>query len=93
MIFEEVLFTTLIANCPKDTGNMVANITIKYIDDIVEITISGPKTSAQGFYDYARAVNYNQQRTPKEARNYEWIERSIKQVSHLFGREVRYELS
>lgn len=93
MNYEEVLFTTLLANCPRDTENMISHITIKYIDDIVEITISGPKTTGKGFYDYARAVNYNKQRTPKEARNYEWIERSIKQVSALFGREVIYELS
>jgi hypothetical protein len=91
--FYYVLYTTLLANSPRDTGNMVTNITLTDFGTFWLIRISGPRMSANGYYDYAKAVNYNPQRTPKEARNYQWVERSIKQVSHLFGKEVRYELS
>lgn len=91
--FYYVLFTTLIANCPVDTRNMVSNITLEDYGDYWLIKISGPSLTSKGFYDYAEAVNYNQQRTSKEARNYMWVERVIQQVSHLFGGQVEYELS
>ena len=87
--FYNLLYTTLLANCPKDTGNMVANITIDHYDNYVLITISGPTDN----YDYAEVVNYNRQRGNKEIKNYHWVERVIKQVSEVFGGNITYELS
>lgn len=90
----EMLVTALMANCPKDTRNMVSHITLEDYGDYWKITISGPKTNKDGsFYDYAKAVNYNQQRTAKEARNYMWIEKTIAQVSKVMGGNIQYELS
>lgn len=85
-----VLYTTLLANCPVDTRNMVTHITLEDFGDYWKITISGPRADG---YDYAKAVNYNPQRTPKEVRNYMWIERTIRQVSEVIGGSVAYELS
>lgn len=91
--FYYVLYTTLLGMCPVDTGNMVANITLEDFGDYWRISVSGPSLTGSGFYDYARAVNYNLQRTPKEARNYMWVERAIKQASTVVGGNVKYELS
>lgn len=91
--FYYLLYTTLLANCPVDTGNMVANIVLEDYGDYYKITVSGPSELSSGeFYDYAQAVNYNQKRSAKEARNYEWIERTIKQVTEIIGGEIKYEL-
>jgi len=92
--FYYLLYTTLLANCPVDSGNMLSNIVLEDFGDYWKIIISGPQELNSGeFHDYARDVNYNQQRTAKEARNYMWIERTIKQVAEIMGGEVRYELS
>lgn len=91
--FYYVLYTTLLTLSPRDTGNMVSHITLTDMGDEWLIQISGPLTTASGFYDYAKAVNYNPQRTAKEAKNYKWVERAIQQASALFGSEVKYELS
>lgn len=91
--FYYVLYSTLLSMCPVDTGNMIANITLEDLGDYWKINISGPMTTAQGFYDYARAVNYNLQRTEKEARNYMWVERAIRQATEVVGGNVKYELS
>lgn len=92
--FYYVLFTTLLANCPRDKGNMVANITLTDMGDVWLIRISGPTPTG---YDYARVVNERPgvvQSGPNKGKvNYQWVERSIKQVSHIFGVEVKYELS
>lgn len=90
--FWYLLFTELLARSPKDTRNMVNNITVADMGDFWKVTISGPSMTSQGFYDYAMAVNYNQQRTAKEARNYKWIERTIRQVAEAMGGTVKYEL-
>lgn len=87
--FYYLLYTTLLANCPKDTRNMVSHIILTDMGEYWDIDISGPRDG----YDYARAVNYNRQRTPKEARNYKWVERTIRQVMDVLGVEVQYELS
>ena len=91
--FYYVLYTTLQANCPKDTFNMVDHITLTDMGDYWIISISGPRDG----YDYARDVNEQQlptQSGPNKGKiNYHWVERTIKQVSHLFGKEVEYELS
>ena len=92
--FYYVLYTTLLANAPKDTHNMVRNITLTDLGDAWLIRISGP--TAKGF-DYARAVNEMPnivKSGPNKVKiNYHWIERTIQQVSQLFGVEVKYELS
>ena len=91
--FYYVLYMTLLAMCPYDTGNMKTNILLTEYDDKWVISISGPKITLKGFYDYARDVNYNPQRTPKEAKNYMWVERAIKQAIEVVGGNVQYELS
>jgi len=90
--FWYLLFTELLAKSPKDTRNMVSNITVTDYGDYWAVVISGPKMTSQGFYDYAMDVNYNPQRTPKEARNYQWIERTIRQAAEVIGGTVKYEL-
>ena len=87
--FYYLLYTTLKANTPIDTGNMYTNITLDDMGDHWKITVSGPTKSG---YDYAKDVNYNRQRSAKEQRNFMWVERTIKQVSEIIG-EVKYELS
>jgi hypothetical protein len=91
--FYYLLYTTLLANCPVDTRNMLNHIELHDHGDHYEIVITAPRTSSSGFYDYARDVNYNQQRGPKEQRNYQWVERTIRQVSETIGGTVNYELS
>lgn len=92
--YYDLLYTTLLANCPVDTGNMVANIKQYDMGDYFLIVISGPKKIKKtgATYDYAKDVNYNRQRTPKEAKNYKWVEKTITQVSEVLG-EVENELS
>ena len=91
--YYNLLYTTLLANCPVDTGNMISNLKQYDMGDYYLIVISGPKKLKKGgTYDYAKDVNYNRQRTPKEAKNYKWVEKTIQQVSELLG-EVEYELS
>lgn len=88
----QILYSVLLATCPVDTRNMITNITFEDYGDYVSIKISGPSTTSKGFFDYARAVNYNPQRTEKEARNYQWIERAIKQAAIVHGGILKYEL-
>lgn len=92
--FYYVLYTALLANCPKDTFNMVQNITLTDMGDVWLIRISGPTEKG---YDYARDVNEMQgvvKSGPNKGKiNYHWIQRTIQQVAHLFGVEVNYELS
>lgn len=91
--FYYVLYTLLLTLAPRDTGNMVTHITLTDTGENWLIEISGPLITESGYYDYAKAVNYNPQRTPKETKNYKWVERAIQQASALFGSEVNYELS
>lgn len=90
--FYNVLFTTLLANCPVDTRNMQTHITIEDLGDYFEIVISGP--SKHG--DYAKYVN--EQPTivksgPNKGKlNYQWVERTLEQVANVYG-EVSYEIS
>lgn len=88
-----VLYTTLLADMPKDTRNMYANTTLTDYGDYWEIRISGPTKSG---YDYAEDVNRRQgvvKSGPNKGKvNYQWVERTIKQVSHLFGKEVDWKL-
>lgn len=91
--FYYVLYTTLLANAPVLTGNMVENITLEDYGDYWLITVSGPRDG----YDYARKVNEQilptQSGKNKGRVNYHWIERVIQQVAYLFGTEVNYEIS
>lgn len=87
-LYYNLLYSTLLANSPVDTGNMVSNIKQYDMGDHYLIVISGPK----GNGDYAKFVNYNKQRSIKEKKNYKWVERTIHQVSELLG-EVESELS
>jgi len=89
-IFWELLFTTLLSNAPQDTRNMVRHILHFNNGDYFNINISGP---VDGGTDYASFVNYNQQRGPKELRNFKWVERTIEQVTQLLGGNAQYELS
>jgi len=87
--FHFVLLQILLANCPVDTRNMVSNISLEDHGDYYTIQI----TAINNGYDYARAVNYNPQRTPKEIKNFMWVERSIKQACEVIGSAMKYELS
>jgi len=87
--FYMLVYTTLLANCPVDSRNMVTHITLEDYGDHWKIVISGPRAD----YDYAKAVNYNRQRGPKEVRNYHWVERTLRQISEVVGGNVQYELS
>ena len=91
--FYYVLYTTLLAHAPRDTGNMVNNITLTDFGDFWLIRISGPTKSG---YDYARAVNDMPnvvKSGPNKGKiNYRWIERTIEQVSRLFDMEVRVDV-
>ena len=88
----DVLFTTLLANCPVDTRNMVTHITKEDFGDYFEITISGPSK----YGDYAEYVNKQQtvvKSGPNKGKlNYQWIEKTCQQVADLFG-DVSYEIS
>jgi hypothetical protein len=90
--FYYVLYTTLLANCPVDSRNMVDNLEMDDMGDYWLITISGPR----GDYDYAEKVNEQiipTQSGPNKGRdNFMWIERTIEQVAGLFGIVPRYEV-
>lgn len=91
--FYDLLYTALLANCPRDTGNMVTNIEHNDYGDYWEIIISGPRNG----YDYALDVNEQQGMVKtgpnKGKNNYHWVERTIRQVAEVLGVEVNYELS
>ena len=84
------LYQALKANTPIDTGNMLSHITLEDYGDYWKIIISGP--DERNNYDYAYDVNYNRQRSAKEAKNYKWVERTIRQVSEAIAGSVKYEL-
>lgn len=90
--YVKVLFTTLLANMPKDTRNMMTQTRMIGTSDIGthwKITITAPYATHIDTLgkagDYAYEVNYNPRRSAKEVRNYKYVERNIKQVAHLFG--------
>lgn len=90
-----VLFTALINRCPRDTHNMVDNITLLEMEDAWKIRISGPTLK----YDYAEAVNLalaamaqGRPLSVKEQNNLHWVDLTIDQVCSVFG-EVKYEFS
>ena len=91
--FYYLLYTTLLANVPVDSRNMLDNIELDDMGDYWEITISGPRDG----YDYAMRVNEQQGMVMsgpnKGANNYHWVERTVAQVAHVLGIEVNYELS
>lgn len=89
--FYQVLFTTLLANMPKDTRNMMTNTKLMGIVDTAthwKIVITGPSIVEGKNYDYAYEVNYNKRRGRKEVKNYMYVERNIKQVANVFGMVV-----
>ena len=94
--FYKVLFTTLLANMPKDTRNMMTQSNLIGTQDNGshwKITITGPMAThiKGGVGDYAYSVNYNNRRSAKEIRNYKYVERNIQQVAHVFGYKVVFE--
>ena len=47
----------MLANCPVDSGNMVAHITLEDFGDYYKINISGPQLDKhKNFHDYAKDV-------------------------------------
>ena len=81
--FINTLYSIMLANCPVDTRNMVTHIFLYDYGEYKEIRIE---------VDYAKPVNYNRQRTPKEAHNYKWVERSIQQASDIHGANIIWEI-
>ena len=94
--FYKELFTTLLANMPKDTRNMVTQSKLVGTQDIGShwvITITGPyathpDNTGKTTGDYAYNVNYNERRGAKEIRNYKYVERNIKHVAGLYNMRV-----
>ena len=91
--FYELLFSTLIANMPRDTYNMMTQSKLQMVRDNGShwiITITGPKSTHAkgGAGDYAYNVNYNARRGPKERANYKYVERYIKQTATVMGLRV-----
>ena len=79
--FINTLYSKLLATCPVDTRNMVTHIFPYDYGAYKEIRIE---------VDYAKAVNYNRQRTPKEAFNFHWVERAIQEASEIHGANVEW---
>ena len=76
--FYKELFTTLLANMPKDTRNMMTQsilVGTQVIGSHWVITITGPyatrpDNTGKTTGDYAYKVNYNERRSAKEISNY-----------------------
>ena len=81
--FVNTLYSILLANCPVDTRYMVTHIFIYDYGEYSELRIE---------VDYAKAVNYNRQRTEKEAHNFHWVERSIQQACEIHGANIEWEI-
>lgn len=81
--FIDDLYSIMLSMCPVDTRNMVTHIFLYDYGDYQEIRVE---------VDYAKAVNYNQQRTAKEAHNFRWIERAIQQASDIHGANIAWEI-
>lgn len=81
--FISTLYSLLLAHCPVDTRNMVTHIFLYDYGDYQEVRIE---------VNYAKAVNYNRQRTTKEAHNYKWVERAIAEASEIHGANVQWEI-
>lgn len=82
--FYNVLYATLLANCPVDTRNMVNSIVLSDYGDFIQINI-------EAYYAYW--VNYNKQRGNKEKHNFHWVERTVEQVAQIFGANVQVEIT
>ena len=85
-VIYNLIYTKLLAKCPKDTWNMVNNIAFLDYGDYVEIKID---------VDYASWVNTNGKyaRGAKEIANFHWVEDVLKEASEVIGGKVEYELS
>lgn len=88
-------YTILMATCPVRTGNMQRHIKFFGGSDYIYVKIEAPTERG---YDYALAVNeglaakfYNRPMTPKEQRNYHWVQRSIQQAAELTAQKVTWE--
>lgn len=85
----DLFYNMLKTGMPKDTLNMVNSTVLYDYGDYVEIQILAPSR----YGDYARYVNYNQQRGPKEIKNYKYVERILRQWAETVGGNIDYELS
>jgi len=94
-----LLYSTLLAQVPKDTRNMQNSMFYEVNEELGYYDIVITAINKKG-YDYARAVNYallpkaqGRPMSVKEAHNLKWAERVIKQVSEaVTGGEAQYEL-
>lgn len=96
-IFMRNVFSTLLANMPKDTRNMMTQSRMIGVSDTgthYKIIITGPhatypRNNNGAVGDYAYDVNYNKRRSAKEQRNYMYVERNIRQVAKVFGMVIK----
>lgn len=92
------LLRVLYPTCPYDTGNMLSHIKLEETPEYFKITITAPKETKKGHYDYAISVNeglaakaQGRSRSVKEERNYHWIQRAVQQAAQLTAEKVTFE--
>ena len=92
-LFYKNFLTTLLAEMPRDTHNMLTQTKLLAVRDTGThwvIVITGPTNKGGKPYDYAYDVNYNKKRGPKERKNYQYVERFLNQTAKVFGLEVKF---
>ena len=97
--FYMVLFNTLRSESPKDTGNMLANITyVMNSPNSVTITIAAPKAQTMNkkgklseVTDYAWFVNYSNVMAwgRKANRNKFWVEKCIMHAKRIIAQNIK----
>ena len=99
LIYYQNLYSILMPTCPFRTGNMKSHITFTQAPNYCIVKIEAPINDSKGalVYDYAVAVHeglaakaQNRAMSPKEARNYHWVQRAVKQAAELTAEKVTY---
>ena len=91
------LYDTLLAQTPIATGNLISHLKLENFGTFYRLTVTALPTRDGGTYDYAEAVNYGlvakyygRGMTPKEAKNFQFVERSIEQACELLNYTLTY---
>lgn len=91
------LYDTLLAQTPIATGNLISHLKLEDFGTFYRLTITAIPRRDGGVYDYAEAVNYGlaamksgRTLSPKEAKNFHLVERSIEQACELLGFDLVY---
>jgi hypothetical protein len=80
-----LLYSTLVAQSPIDTGNLRSNITLEYYGEAKGGVVA--KIIISRGVEYARYTNENSY-GPKQQYNYLWVDRCVAQVSKILGSDV-----